>query len=538
MGMGVQRRTFNFSAEDIDSFSEWLGNMCEEAGVERQSRMRVRLLMEDILICMRSHFDASEVFQVTFDARLRYVRHPKLTIEVDGHPFNPLGTADQEMGDWDSALRIAVGLNPQYSYDGTRNVLNLRIPSTGMSAVFWILFAIAVGVIVGVLGDFLMPFHMQNAITEVLFKPTYDMWLRLLNAISGPVIFLTVITTMLNTLGITRRGGNSVLVIVRYFVLSIASVFNAALISMPFHVLKFRNISVDRSLLSKLYDSVLKIVPHNIFEPFIESNTSQLLFLAFVLGYVLIKLGEKTKRLNGIIRDSNIVGLRLAGWMSRLVPLFAGVFICMGIWQRDSDVTFEIYRPLALALLISAGVLIIMALYTSWRMRTSPLTLARKLWPTFRVALKTGSLDDSYGEAMTCCTRYMGIEQEYANETLPQGLVLYMPISAIGTIVYTMYAAQVNSVDADAVWYVTAIVMAVVLFVATPPVPGANLLAYVVLFNSLGIPEDALLDAMTFDIVFGIFAGAANQAMLQLEMVYQAARFGLIDLERLRKPMS
>jgi hypothetical protein len=80
--------------------------------------------------------------------------------------------------------------------------------------------------------------------------------------------------------------------------------------------------------------------------------------------------------------------------------------------------------------------------------------------------------------------------------------------------------------------------MAVVVFVATPPVPGANLLAYVVLFTALGIPEDALLDAMTFDIVFGIFAGAANQAMLQLEMVYQAARFGLIDIGRLRQPMA
>jgi hypothetical protein len=40
---------------------------------------------------------------------------------------------------------------------------------------------------------------------------------------------------------------------------------------------------------------------------------------------------------------------------------------------------------------------------------------------------------------------------------------------------------------------------------------------------------------MIFDIIFGIFAGAANQAMLQLEMITQANRFGLLDKEALRR---
>ena len=538
MSVGLQRKTFSFHAEDIDKLSEWLGSLSEEMGIERQNRMRVRLLIEEILIRMRMHFDADTVLHVTLDARLRHVRHPKLTIEVDGDPFNPLGTVEEELGDWDSSLRTAVGLTPQYGYDGSRNVLKIRLPSSGMSAVFWIFFAIVLGVVMGVVGDALMSYEVQNAITGVLFKPTYDMWLRLLNAISGPVVFLTVVTTMLNTLGIARRGGNSALVIVRYFVLSIIDVLIAAVFSMPFHFLEHKFTTIDSDLISSLYDNVLKTVPKNIFEPFTESNTSQLLFLAFVLGYVLIKLGQKTERLNGLIREANIVGLQLAGWMSALVPVFVGVFICMEIWQGNTNIITEIYRPLLLALVISGGVLLSMILFTAWRMQTSPITLMRKLWPTFIVALKTGSLDDSYGEAMTCCTRYMGIEQEYAKEALPQGLVLFMPVSAIGTIVYTLYVAQLYSIQADTLWYITAIVMAVVVFVATPPVPGANLLAYVVLFSALGIPETALLDAMTFDIVFGIFAGAANQALLQLEMVYQAARFGLIDRERFKKPLA
>ena len=45
--------------------------------------------------------------------------------------------------------------------------------------------------------------------------------------------------------------------------------------------------------------------------------------------------------------------------------------------------------------------------------------------------------------------------------------------------------------------------LSVVLFVATPPVPGANLLAYIMIFAELHIPSLALIDAMIFDILFG-----------------------------------
>ena len=112
-----------------------------------------------------------------------------------------------------------------------------------------------------------------------------------------------------------------------------------------------------------------------------------------------------------------------------------------------------------------------------------------------------------------------------------------MPVSAIGTLFFTMYAAKVYNVDVDLFWIVIAIIFAVVLFVATPPVPGANLLAYVVFFNWLGIPGKALMDAMIFDIVFGILAGAGNQLLLQIEMILQAKKIGILNTGQLKTPL-
>ena len=72
---------------------------------------------------------------------------------------------------------------------------------------------------------------------------------------------------------------------------------------------------------------------------------------------------------------------------------------------------------------------------------------------------------------------------------------------------------------------------------ASPPVPGANLLAYAAMFSWFGIPNDAFLDAMLFDIVFGFLASAQNITMLQMETALQARRLGLLDTEILRRPL-
>ena len=134
------------------------------------------------------------------------------------------------------------------------------------------------------------------------------------------------------------------------------------------------------------------------------------------------------------------------------------------------------------------------------------------------------------------CSSALGIDRTYIKSCLPQGLVLYMPVSGIGTLIFTLFAALTFQVEIDAYWYLLAMILAVMLFVATPPVPGINILAYAALFTTLGIPAEALIDAMIFDILFGILAGAGNLGMLEIETALQANRLGLLNQDKLHAP--
>ena len=160
--------------------------------------------------------------------------------------------------------------------------------------------------------------------------------------------------------------------------------------------------------------------------------------------------------------------------------------------------------------------------------------LIRKVRAPFIKTIRYGSLDASYGLAVQACSK-MGIERRFTNVAMPQGLVLYMPVNVIGTLIFTMYAADHFNVTVTPIWFGAAIILAIVLFVATPPVPGANLLAYIAIFAQLGIGSDALIDAMIFDIVFGIFASAGNQLLLQMELLHQSDKLGFLNKALLRK---
>ena len=519
--------------ESIDAFSDWLDESLRSIKTEKRTCVKIRLLLEEILLRAKEHYGED----VQLDARLQgSFRHVFVRMELAGEPFNPLSETNAELGDWNSSLQTAVGITPKYSYSWGKNILKVKVPGKKMNPVLLIFLAILVGVLLGLAGHFILGEPQQQFVNTYFLTPAYELWIRMLNAISGPIVFFTVITTMLNTKRIDNQGGNSSNVVMRYFGFSFIIATSGVLISIPFFMNKAA-IQAGSDIGKKILGYLKEMVPSNIIEPFLTANTPQLLVTAFVLGAAVIVLASRVSEVKTILRQINMVGLKLAEWVSMLVPVFAGLFLCLEIIQGKTIVLRGIYKPLLLSV-VAALVMFVLALaYVSLKMRVKLPTIAQKVRQPFFTALKSGSLDASFEQTKYSCTRLLGVDKGYTTISLPQGLVLYMPVSAIGTLVFTMYSAQVYHVKVDLFWLVSAVIFAVVLFVATPPVPGANLLAYVVFFNWLDIPSEALMDAMIFDIVFGILAGAGNQLLLQFELILQAERIGILNKKVLGQPM-
>ena len=525
----VISETFDLSADEIDLFSEWLREELTALRIERKDCLRASLLLEGLLLRMREHL--KETTAVTANIEPRPGR-TQIRLELSGEPFNPMNQTSEALGDWNSSLMTAIGLYPKYSYGFGKNTLRLHLPNRRLNAAAKILPAIMIGILTGVAGLFLLPESFRVSVSETFLDTGFDLWSRLLSAISGPIVFFMAVTSILNTKGISKQGGSVISVIGRFFLsTSLITVFTF-FCTRPAFSFAAPAENAAQSFLSQGKQFLYNLIPHNIAEPFFDADTPQLFLLAILSGGALLSLGEHADVLRNAVRQINMLGMLVAKWVSYLVPISASVFLCLMIWRRQIRSLLGMWLPLALAFAVSLLVLTAAPLLLSFRTKVPFRSLLQRLRDPFLLTLKAGELDDNaYEAAERSCIRRLGIDSNFIKTYLPQGLVLYMPISTVGALVFTMYTMGVYQVPVDIFRQFTAALFAVLLFVVTPPVPGQNLLSYAVIFSWLGIPETAIIDAMFFEILFGIFSNAANLTLLQVETVFHAKRLGMLDAD-------
>ena len=532
MRMRSVSETFPLTYDGIDAVSEQLETWLTNMRVERRNRLLIRLAMEEALLRMIGHIQVDSEYATDGTVRMSAgvnLAGSYVCMEHEGTVFNPLSGELLPPDGWSSSLFNSMGMRPQYAYVGNNNVLRISFARRGLNPALSLVIGLVLGSVVGIVGDVLMPDSVQAAIVNTVGEPIFEMWTRMLNAIAGPVIFFMVITTMLNTHKVEENGGNKMTLVARYFIIcfimGLSSVAASVLLFNPQFASDVWGLPDTSSVLKDLAN----VVPRHILEPFSTSNTPQLMLLAFVLGNAIIALGERADNVAGFVRQMNMACSLVTAWVSALVPVLAGLLLAFEIWIHQVSILSQIWKPSILGLVVSLSFFGMEMWHVHHHLSVKMRTLIQKIQKPFMTTVRAGTLDASYGDAEYSCNKLLGIDPTFTNVVLPQGLVLYMPASIIGTLAFTVFNANGFGVNISLWWCVLAAALDVLLFVATPPVPGANLLAFITLFQMLGISKDALLDAMIFDIVFGLFANGANQAFLQIEMVLQANRLGLVD---------
>ena len=527
------KEVFPLDGAGIDACSEALDEQLRKIGTERENLIRIRFSLEESLLRLRDRFGEQGSFMLRIEDRFTRIL---LQLEHEGEIFNPLSKTEADLEDWSGSLLTTVGLSPYYSYTHGRNVIRLNLPVKGMNPALKTLIAVIIGIAAGFLFNAVFPADWQVCLNTKVLEPLYSFWIRLLTLYSGPVVFLMICTAVLSSSAIEEEGGSMRRIFARYFLLSMLAGLIAVAASSG--ALTGNTIGSGGVRLfegNSIFESLLKIIPDDIISPLMTSNTPQIVFIAIVLGNGILLAGSRAESIRGLIFQGEMVGMQVTEWVGRLAPYFGGVLIAMEI-INDTTQTFRgMWAVLIISVLLSAAMLLVVLIYVSARKEVPVGTLIKKIRPSFMTVLRTGGISAGFGQIEQVCVRSLGIEDHFTAVSLPYGLLLYMPANVIGTLAFTIYAASVYGVKTSPGWVFAAMLLAVILFVATPPVPGANLLAYIMIFAQLGVPSHALVDAMIFDIFFGIFASAANQAMLQMELVLQSDHMGLLDRDILRR---
>ena len=518
--------------EHVDNLSETIGTFLQEVRMERANRIRIRFSLEEAVLRWMDHFGHEAVLHV--EMTVNWGR-PVITFTMPGEQYNPLVSSENDLGDWAENLYSGLSLSPVYNYRKGFNILQLKLPNLNRNPALELMLSVMIGALIGVLGKAMLPETVRSVVLSTVLGPIEGVFLRILNASSGPVIFLSVMTAICGIGMLPTIGKSGKDMVWRFLGLTLLSTASAAVISYFLLGMDLSPMSFDGSQFTSILDFFLGMIPSDILTPFIEGNSPQLIALAIIIGNALIVNSAQTVSLRTIVEQADSIGLTIAGWVSNLTPLFVATLLILGIWDGSVRIITGLWLPFLIYFLVSALGLYLRLMSVSRRYDVPVKLLAAKMKDSFRAAFVNASVDAAIGDSQILCEKRFGISKKLTDYAFPLGMVIYMPSGCVACMIVTLYAAHVYNVTITPVWFVIAVVLTAALIAATPPVAGIGLLTYTAIFAQLGIPRQALTMAMVADITLGFAVSALNLAMLQLELVNEAAKVDLLDRSILRK---
>lgn len=520
------KEEFVLSTETIDRLSGLFAAVLTETGTDKKDVLRIRLSLEEILGVWLEKLEGSTVSYKTTR------RFGRLSIEVCVEGMQ-IGTDEDEEGFWLSNRLLAqAGLSLIYTYKNGKNCLSCNPQKKfSMNQIIQLVLAVILAGILGVAAR-LLPQEGQTAALAVT-QPLFNVILGGLRAVSSPLIFLAVCCGIVSIgdLSMVGRIGKKLLIkmVAGTFVLGAVVVFLGCLLFPP---VRETGNAVSGNF-SEIYQMVLKIVPSDIVSPFLDGNALQIVFLGISMGTALLILGERVSAMQNIVMQANEVIRFLMSALGRCVPIFVFLSLFDLLLSDLGSGFFSLLKVFALAI---PGCFLLTLFYVfmaAARLSVSPVSMVKKMLPTFLIALTTASSAAALTTNLETCEKKLGIPKKVADFAIPLGQVLYKPGFVVGLFSIAFCMAEYYGVPITPQFLVTAVLTIGLLSMSTPPIPGGPLSIFTVMFAQLGIPAGAVALAVAANAILDFFMTAAGLACLQVQVMLAAKSVGMLDRERL-----
>lgn len=519
---------FDFSNSNIDLACEKVGEFLISSGVDRREVLRIKLTFEEVLLEYQAKFGIDATYKLKCTKRFSAIR---VEIEVLGEGFNPL-ERESDDGALINGLLAGIGLAPSYSYKNGKNYIVFTPKKKPMSATLKMLVAVVLSVIAGLLLS-LLPGDARTNLSEYFLTPVSDLFFGAIAAVSGPFIFLSVlgsICSMGNTETLGKIGKKTVGAIFKY--MTVAGL-GLTLIATLFYKVTLGG--VVGSDFAKILDLIYNIVPTNIFEPFINGNSLQIIFIAVIFGIAMLMLSTKVSGIFSVVEQlSDLVQAVMSVVLESLPFALFVIFTNMIVSDTISDLVGS-YKMILIIFLLVLVYLAAMVLWISLRKKIAPLLLIKKILPTFMVALTTASSAAAFSTNIKDANKKLGIDKKLVDFGIPLGQVLFKMSEFAMFIPIVLTFAENYGIAITPVWLVLAYITVWLISYAVPPVAGGAIMGFTIVFTQLGIPTEALGIAIALNAITDFPLTAMNVTGWQLTMIDVADSLGSLNKETLRK---
>lgn len=381
----------------------------------------------------------------------------------------------------------------------------------------WILIGMILGFIVGLILNFYVhdPFIKDIVLKDNVFYLGGTVFIKLMKMLVVPLVFFSIIVGAASISDIRKIGSIGGRTIGIYLITTAIAVTIALAIGaliqpgagLNMHAAaQASNVTVNQTVT----DTILNMIPENPFSSLSTGDMLPVIIFGLLIGVILAKLREETQIVNDFFTQSNKIMMELTSLVMKFAPI--GVFCLMA--RTFAGLGFDGLMPLGkyiLCVLIGLAIQAflvypsLMVLFT----RLNPIKFFKRFFSVMFFAFSSSTSNATIPLNLERLSE-MGVSREISSFTIPLGATVNMDGTAIMQGCAVMFAAQAYGIDLGTAGLLTVIFTAVMASIGTAGVPSVGLVTLTMVFNSVGLPVEAIGIIFGIDHVLDMFRTAVN----------------------------
>ena len=384
-----------------------------------------------------------------------------------------------------------------------------------------IFIALLAGAVFGIVLCYMVPSgHVKDdIIVEGILYVIGQGFIRLMKMLVVPLVFCSLVCGSM-AIGDTKKLGTvGVRTLIFYLfttalaitvALSVGNIINPG-IGLDMSAIKSNAAEVEEMVATSLSDTILNIIPDNPLNSLASGNMLQIIVFALIVGIILAKLGERTETVGNFFSQFNDIMMEMTMMVMSLAPV--GVF-CL-IARTFANIGFSAFVPLAkymvgvlLALAIQCFIVYLglLKVFTG----LNPFKFIKNFFPVMAFAFSTATSNATIPLSIDTLAKKMGVSKKISSFTIPLGATIHMDGTAVMQDVAVVFAAQAFGIQLDMMDYLTVIGTATLASIGTAGVPSVGLVTLTMVFNSVGLPVEAIGLIMGIDRILDMTRTAVN----------------------------
>lgn len=402
----------------------------------------------------------------------------------------------------------------------------------------WILIGMLLGLIVGLLLNFYVtdPFIKDIVLMNNVFYLGGNLFIKLMKMLVVPLVFFSIVVGVASISDIRTIGSIGGTTILIYLITTALAVTIALMIGMyiqPGAGLHMSDIGGASNLTMNqtMTDTILNLVPDNPFSSLASGDMLPVIIFGLLIGIILAKLREETETFNKIFTEGNKIMMEMTSIVMKFAPI--GVFCLMaktfGGLGFDGILPLGKYFVCVLIGLAIQGFVVYPSLLVLFT-RLNPIKFFKRFFSVMFFAFSSSTSNATIPLNMEKLHE-MGVSRDVSSFTIPLGATINMDGTAIMQGVAVMFAAQAYGIDLGTSALLTVIFTAVMASVGTAGVPSVGLVTLTMVFNSVGLPVQAIGVIFGIDHILDMFRTAINVTGDAICTIIVSFRNKAIDLD-------